>query len=333
MLHGHSMRVRQRRLWPLKKNGDQCESCFTFWKRCFGFLEWAEFLKQYTGKPDFHNIVTDALKKFEDKEACAGREQVSSTFSHSVLVERSFTLLTDKDLRRSCGLTRVPKSMMKQTPTLMLPSEGPDKELETNYVFVDPSEPFKKARLRYIASAEQKTIDVKEEEEEVCWPGQTAEFLKMSAKEQAMETGVHDLIQKDMTGHLHLQTVDEFLGKQVECVGDDEEEDEDGTPCMSNSEVVLSGVAALASERTSIFKTPSTKKSKQNPQAGASSGASGSGTLQRQGSQRSLQTSPPSLGDGIADAASGAASTATYEDPGVRWETMAKETQKRKRHS
>eukprot|EP00971_Amphidinium_carterae_P349599 6491100-Amphidinium_carterae.3 len=246
--------------------GNQCEDCFCFHSQCFKHLPWESFLAQIQQKPDFQQTVNGAQKLFESKKPLAEKDEVMCCSSWSFEVEKPVILMTERDLRRKLNLTRLPRALTKSLPHLELPSEASG-EIEVNFVFRPPDDGLKVGKLKYCLSSSHSKQQLSDTE--IYWPGQAPAFMRLATEEQQSCTGITDLLQKDVSGHLHLQSVDEFLTESgangldegLGALGEGEEKNE----CeVGEGGYQLIGAAAAASTAAASsdgqFRTPAEKK-------------------------------------------------------------------------
>eukprot|EP00971_Amphidinium_carterae_P113845 2255988-Amphidinium_carterae.2 len=269
------------------QESDECSLLPEKRRKGWKFMPWNQFLQKQSKNTEFKLIVSDALKKFEGSEEIDSREAVATCIEHSFVVDRSFVLLSDKDIRRSKNIPRVPKAMVKNLPTVMVPSDDPEKGAELHYVFSDPAEPFKKAKVRYSLAANQKYEELRGKD--VLWAGQAPAYLKHAVKVAQTSSGVGELLQRDLSGHLHLVSVSDFLGDEgSEQVGDEADGvegngDEDALGVEAVEEGSLIGVAACPAV-SPFLKQQGQKKQKSSPASMRSSpdgNAQGQERLQR----------------------------------------------------
>eukprot|EP00971_Amphidinium_carterae_P294044 5838260-Amphidinium_carterae.2 len=194
--------------------GSKCEKCYKFHATCFKVTCWPVFVDEYWKNESFQRIVNDAKAKYEQGSG-DGRETVASETSVTLEVERCFVLATERDLRKMSGLARIPKSMTKGVPQLVLPADktqkSGDDETEIHYVFADAENPLKRARVK--SSLETSLIKSQLLPTEVYRDGQAREYMQHYQQAQHQDCGLEDLLMKEACGRLSLSTLEEFIGR------------------------------------------------------------------------------------------------------------------------
>eukprot|EP00971_Amphidinium_carterae_P349526 6491060-Amphidinium_carterae.2 len=251
--------------------GSQCEECYNFHATVFKVTPWRDFVDEYWSNEHFQSMVQEAKKKYTEGSG-NGRETVSTESTMSLEVERTYLVATERDLRRLTGLTRIPKSMTKSLPQLSLPfekrgSDPSDGEMETHFVFADDDNAVKRARVKVTLGSTQCKAELLPTE--VFRDGQASEYLQHFMQVQQQRSGLEELLQKEVSGHLALQSLSDFVGAdRAECVGDIDAEPRvavraaDGV--AQSSGLVGVAAAALSSSSGTQKRTMVTPPSKQS---------------------------------------------------------------------
>ena len=125
----HDPKVEQWALYAKQESGripqgERCQSCYLLWKEAFGFLTWEEMVQRAAASSGFAQVIQTArLVKAGEKEVGVNPQQVSQVHDFSLEVERAFTLVTEKEMRRWSGLSRIPKALLRNHPSLNVPCE------------------------------------------------------------------------------------------------------------------------------------------------------------------------------------------------------------------
>jgi hypothetical protein len=182
---------------------------------------------------------------------------VLTSDSMEIEVSRSFTCLSEKEMRSASNSKRISKLALKSLPTLRVQAEDGSGE-EVLYCFKDESRPFRTATVKVtVGSSLQK---YKMQQDKQYWSGQGAETLTMANNSLCAASGLGGLLDKD-TGN-HLYTWEEFaekklvvekkggssggdgLGVPVGCIDVDAPGDDDGGGSENDEEEELVGAAA-----------------------------------------------------------------------------------------
>eukprot|EP00971_Amphidinium_carterae_P320143 6363831-Amphidinium_carterae.1 len=234
-----------------------------------------------------------------------GREVVRSTASSQLEMQRSVILMTERDLRRLTGLTRIPKSMLKGVPQLQLPTEKPgataEQSTEVNYVFADPDQPWKKGIIKVSLGS---SLDKEElQPAEIFRAGQAKDTQNHLLRDQQRQSGLDELLNKEVTGHLQLQSLDDFMENRctdpsaaLEGEGGAEEHG-----ASSLQPVALVGVAAqdLEIHEPALPKKAKTSPAEKTPQMFRSNSTSSVAVVGTSPEQASSLDPTPEKGDDV----------------------------------
>eukprot|EP00971_Amphidinium_carterae_P126602 2508399-Amphidinium_carterae.4 len=192
---------------------DQFEQCFELWTCSFKHLPWANFTEKAKQDSAFKTIVDQARSVMEGKVKLTNPPECLKIVKGVTLdVERQFQVLSERELRRLLNQTRLNKSQVKGIPTITLLAEDGSSETELCYIFADTSCPFMKAKMK-VSLGNFLTKD-QMQADQVCWQGQGSSFQEHLSEQQARESGVFELMQKDLSGHLHLTDLQVFVQDQ-----------------------------------------------------------------------------------------------------------------------
>eukprot|EP00971_Amphidinium_carterae_P078741 1557955-Amphidinium_carterae.1 len=110
-------------------------------------MSWDGLMEKVDQSKDFKTVVMNAksvlLGKTPPPEKAEG---VDTQSSQGIVVERSYVCITEREMKKECGLGRVPRSALKACNSILLPT--PDgKSKETAYLFLDPDQPYRKCKF------------------------------------------------------------------------------------------------------------------------------------------------------------------------------------------
>ena len=186
----------------------------------------------------------------------AKMESVACKHRVGLKITRSFIILSEKEMRRDSGLSRIPKMPLKNLPALTVPSETGVGE-ETVYAFQDSANPHRRAEL-----CVEMDVDLHRDvlpPETFTWLGQGDAYWKQELKDQAQDSGIAALISKEV----YLPEWSKFMEERLVQGGDSESEEAPAEDAVQQDgfQENFSGVAAseLSSEATLPTPRPSRK--------------------------------------------------------------------------
>ena len=122
-------------------SGSQCEQCWTLWQQAFSRVSWESLIQSVAKDANFKNKVEEArqvLLHAKDAKPLAS-QGVFAMQGVSLKIERSYVVLTERDMRRSIGRTQ-----LKSLQSVQIPCEDGRAETETGYLFKDEEAPHRK---------------------------------------------------------------------------------------------------------------------------------------------------------------------------------------------
>ena len=117
----------------------RCEACYNLWSQNFQWLSWETLVTKHAEDQSFRDLLKECRDiRSGSKPPPPIRESVVTEGTVRFQLQRSFLAMTEKDMKKSTGLARIPKMATKTLPSMTLQNEhGAD---ETVYVFRDPQE-------------------------------------------------------------------------------------------------------------------------------------------------------------------------------------------------
>eukprot|EP00971_Amphidinium_carterae_P348922 6490745-Amphidinium_carterae.3 len=251
-----------------KPAGDQCELCYTLWQRAFQFVSWECLCKQQKENADFAAIIEKGRSALQHEgQGCLPLpETVSTEQAHAVQVQRSYLCLTERDIRRVVGASRLPKAILKGLPTISIPSEDGKAE-ELGFLFEDPEAPFRKAILSVELKAHCNKVVM--DPKNCLWDGQGKKYTAMAFGQLGNES-LGSLVAREQGGHLSVCSWESFLQEKLAGVAADGNTDGqggaeeayglEGAPRLVGVAAATATAAAAGSSATQM--TDSEKKNK-----------------------------------------------------------------------
>ena len=247
----------------------QCADCFALWKAGFAYMEWDAMVQLASESTQFAECLAKAREMHSKGESM--KEDKQSVAVHTLIglhVDRTYTVISEREMRRHASLARIKKSSLGKLPCLQVPHEDCSGQQETVYVFQNEAEPFRKATLRVACSSD--LSDVRMSPGTALWGEQAQRYHSHAATTTASETKALELVQKDLQGHLNLYTweafKEEFLAPRQ--AGESEEQQVSVTSnSVVEADLQLVGVAAAATPGAGdMFSTPEDKKGNKQQQ-------------------------------------------------------------------
>jgi hypothetical protein len=190
---------------------DKCEECFELWQESLRHMDWEELCT----KNSKDKLTTSLVKGIREvKTGIVAKNfpgaEVLTSDSMEIEVSRSFTCMSEKEMRSASNSKRISKLALKNLPTLRTQAEDGSGE-EVLYCFKDESKPFRTAKVKVtIGNSLQK---YKMQQDTQYWSGQGAETLTMANNSLCVASGLGGLLDKD-TGN-HLYSWEEFVEKKL----------------------------------------------------------------------------------------------------------------------
>ena len=196
----------------------------------------------------------------EVKNKKVGSECYQTSLENQVVVgvemERTFIVLSEKEMRREASLHRIPRISLKGIPILRMPSRVGGQEPEVLYCFRDDASPWRRARVKTCVA--QNLQEVVMGNEHVCWSGQGETTLACTTEQSASSMGLSECLQKDGTLPFFAEFYSEKLGVRTkeEPEGGD---NEGAADAMQEHDLEVVGPAARL-EAAELRQTPFKKK-------------------------------------------------------------------------
>ena len=214
-----------------------------------------------------------------------GRACEHSEVAHEVVlsleVERTFLLLSEREMRAQSNLHRIPRMALKNVPSITLPVQaGSTSEPEQLFCFADDQNPWRRARLRTVVG--HKLADSVMTPNQCLWHDQGRTLLTHCSSTEASAVGLADLLGKESK----LQNWQEFLDERLSSKTKAEPGSDEEVECniIDKADVKLVGAAAELEMKVTPAKGP-----KPSGKQGKSPG-SGSASLKRASSRMSVGT-------------------------------------------
>eukprot|EP00971_Amphidinium_carterae_P115124 2280128-Amphidinium_carterae.1 len=181
--------------------GDQCLNCFQVWQAAFKHLTWAELIEALGDDENVKRNWAEALAIKDGKKERPWKEMVVKKNSSVVLeVCKEFIVLTEKELKKCWGVEKLGKDDLKGIPKIELHiAEG---IVETVFCFKNPQSPFRTCKVRYLK--EDAIGETVMNPSEQLWGGQAEWCMKASHKQTSEDSGLTDLLNKDVLPSLDL---------------------------------------------------------------------------------------------------------------------------------
>ena len=191
----------------IEKNvGPKCDACY----RCsvgFPMLEWGALCDLYHSDKDFKEefdaaakVLNGAAKEFQAATAQGGVE-------HAIDLTQKFTLVTERQLAHLSQRSRLPKTIVRHVPFVMLPSEIGGK-WDKYYVFRGKVPSYRIMSTRQALATTMSTVALDPLAQ--IRPRQCAEVLERGLQKQNEVSGLREMLEKSQD---FLRTLDEFLPK------------------------------------------------------------------------------------------------------------------------
>eukprot|EP00971_Amphidinium_carterae_P156676 3105609-Amphidinium_carterae.1 len=187
----------QERAWALYSDnsaggqeplGDMCAECYGIHQAAFSFLSWSDFCeKVHNNEDDYAAKVKKARSVKAGLETAGEPQSVYKDVQLGLELRRSFIAVSEKELRKSASLYRLPKLPFKNIPQVKAPAEDGSGE-ELLYLFRDEQQPSRRAELKmFIGIGWQR---VKMSQGNQLWANQGEAMCEHLAAEQAQAWNV-----------------------------------------------------------------------------------------------------------------------------------------------
>ena len=134
-----------------------CEQCYTLWSQNFPWMSWESLVTRHSDDKAFAELVREVREiRVGSKPAPAVRESVVT--EGRVKLQRSFLTLLEREMKRDTGLNRIPKTAIKNLPSVTMKNEQGNEE--TMFVFRDPQEPHRRLLVTCDVATTQQRHDL-----------------------------------------------------------------------------------------------------------------------------------------------------------------------------
>ena len=202
-------------------SGNQCEACWTLWQQGFRHESWDGLLNKVARDPAFKAQVEEAMLQGRPKDV--PDQSVLTVQGTSVEVERSYIIMSERDLRRASGLSRIGRTQLKGLQSVQLPLEDGQQGQETCYLFKDDANPQRRMKIKVHMATQMESEVMKPGE--VLWPDQPGCYQAHYTQQKAKESGVWDVINKEQAGHLNITNFETFARDILKVEVDSEQHD------------------------------------------------------------------------------------------------------------
>eukprot|EP00971_Amphidinium_carterae_P036794 723405-Amphidinium_carterae.4 len=208
-------------------------------------LGWHELVEQSNKKSE---PLTSNLNKAREAKA-AGTflenegKSVKQNTTYALDIERTLTIISEKEMRRLSGQARIKRGLLKPLNTLEVPSEDASGQMETVYCFADKQNPFRRATLRITSESTLCRSILAPGKALYC--GQGEAWHRMASNEQGSAMGTTQLVEKECQGHLNLLDWEDFLEEKLKGGKDDVDEEQEADDALhQDTDLKLVGKAA-----------------------------------------------------------------------------------------
>eukprot|EP00971_Amphidinium_carterae_P352133 6492445-Amphidinium_carterae.4 len=190
-------------------------------------MEWHELVEQSKSQSEPFASTLKQAREANDKGASVDDQHkcVDKDTTHALDIERSYIIVSEKEMRRISGQARIKRGLLKSLNSLEVPAEDASGKLETVYCFADKQNPFRRATLRITSSSTLSSTVLGHGK--ALWAGQGEAWHHMSAKQQGSAIGTSQLVEKELQGHLNLIDWEDFLEEKLKAGKDDGDEEQD----------------------------------------------------------------------------------------------------------
>ena len=189
-----------------KKVGSKCDACF----RCsmaFPMLEWDALCERYHGDKAFKDEFDAAAKVLAGAPKEFHGSIVQGGVEHAIDLTQKFTLLTERQLANLSQRTRLPKSIVRNVPSVELPSELGGR-WEKYYVFRGKTQGYRIMTVRQTLATTMSSVSLDPHGQ--IRPRQANEFLERELLKQHEVSRLREVIEKSPDT---FRTLEEFLPK------------------------------------------------------------------------------------------------------------------------
>ena len=129
------------------------------WKAGHAYMEWDELGQLASESQMFSDGVAKAREMYQKGERLkVDLQSVSTNTQVGLFLDRSYIVISEREMRRHAELSRIKTSSLAKLPSLEVPHEDCSGEMETVFVFADPSQPFRKAMVRVGCSNDRQQV-------------------------------------------------------------------------------------------------------------------------------------------------------------------------------
>eukprot|EP00971_Amphidinium_carterae_P351605 6492189-Amphidinium_carterae.2 len=194
--------------------GDTCLECFDIWQGWYpSILTWGEFVAKHKSDVGVQHVVGKARDLLK-KGSCdpTKRSSTSTKIQIGIEVSREYFVAGMAELKKKCGLERVPARSLKFIPQVGVPNPESGEE-ENLYVFANPEEQeslLRKCKVRVATLTEHEVEGLKPSA--FISPEHAESFLHEAVKVQGKDSGVANLLSKEN----YLLSFDDWFSKKFE---------------------------------------------------------------------------------------------------------------------
>eukprot|EP00971_Amphidinium_carterae_P322032 6401313-Amphidinium_carterae.1 len=243
----------------------KCHRCHQVHLQGFKEQSWEELVGGKTD-PKIKKKLDRAFQTYQDSERKWPCEDIIQNTFIGLEVNRSVVLMNERELRRECGTKKLSQKDLKALPAFVVPKED-GTGTEQIFAFHDASKPFRTGSLKILQGTTLQQWML--ESTKALYPTQGQSQFPYFAAKCGATTGYQDMVEKEMRGNLHLQSLESFLASQQ---GKEDKDDELGAAesdiaaaSYLESDVKLVGAAAADFQEhytPAKKKTPGTTPSK-----------------------------------------------------------------------
>eukprot|EP00971_Amphidinium_carterae_P333426 6468173-Amphidinium_carterae.1 len=133
-------------------------------------------------EPSKQMLIEEARQKMlgKGKGITGPYQEVYKSLGLTLELEDSFTVLTEKDMKKYAGVSRISKQQLKGIPTISLHTPESGKEKETMYLFSDEDAPGRKLKVKSLWGTSLESCHLRHEER--LWKGQAPAYADHQQK-------------------------------------------------------------------------------------------------------------------------------------------------------
>eukprot|EP00971_Amphidinium_carterae_P351487 6492137-Amphidinium_carterae.3 len=181
-----------------------CHACSLKHNELFPYMDLNDLIAlKEAGDKKVQQIFSDGVP--DDEEPFKPGE-VQDLGGMTLECSRSFLLMTAKELRKSAQLTKIPKHLVKNVPTVMIRSESDPSQLQEAYIFKHPQKPFRELTIKTYQQVHKKIAALQASQH--VWSEEADMALAHQSGKQLDTMKMRHLVDKD-----GFPTLEEILAK------------------------------------------------------------------------------------------------------------------------